>query len=287
MPLKDAVNLQFRDDILTGEQGVSLDDHLDEWPAHALNPSLEHTPSPNEYHYYLSRVSYLLGHYYKYLGQLDHSINCLEEETFTPKMEQEGFDRADHLTFCVENYYIRLQSVYDRTLQLVNAVFHLGINEQNVNHTQIISNTRVKLSPIKFRLKALQKVLRPEADTRNTIIHRSGYRDTTVNMLKFWTFFPKKYSVNSTASESLTEEYFDGVYQRYLKAIETKTREFKEINENLAAVIAPLTDDLYLQYLEECKRIVSYLAPSKADETGEFITALNERKAALHNARQQ
>ena len=52
--------------------------------------------------------------------------------------------RADYLIYNLENYLIRLNSVYDRVLQIVNAVFHLCINEENVNHSVIISNYKVQ-----------------------------------------------------------------------------------------------------------------------------------------------
>lgn len=86
--------------------------------------------------------------------------------------------RADHLIYNIENYLIRLNSVYDRVLQLVNVVFHLCIREESISHSVVVSNYRVDHnSDVVKRVKAIRKYLDEYAQDRHTLVHRHSLLD--------------------------------------------------------------------------------------------------------------
>lgn len=257
MTLPEAIDNKFTHDFRWGLQYVELDWDFPEWPAPHPDIAGNLIPSDNEYTYYIHRTGHLYAHLRHFLKQLDHSVHCLSPDSYTKNMELTGFTLADHLEYCVENYYIRIQSVYDRTLQLVNAVFNLGINEQSVTHTVIISNNKVERTTVKTKLRLLKRALRPTSDHRNNIIHRAGLREEKINSLNFSMFGSKQFDTeNPKKAESNV---------LYKSALSRKTEEFSQLNEQIADILHPLFDDLYEIYLDECRKILKYLDPSKLE----------------------
>ena len=127
-----------------------------------------------EYQYYVQKVGFYLVNTISWCKQLDLAINLLSNFDYSKK----DASRADHLIYNIENYLIRIKSVHDRVLQLVNAVFHLCINEANVNHGVIVSNYKVQHRPeIHKAVKAISKYLNDHEQTRHTLIHRHSLID--------------------------------------------------------------------------------------------------------------
>ena len=105
-----------------------------------------------EFQYYIQKVGFYLVNTISWCKQLDLAIELLSNFDYSRKETT----RAEHLIYNIENYLIRIKSVHDRVLQLVNAVFHLCINEANVNHGVIVSNYKVQHRP--EILKAIKAV---------------------------------------------------------------------------------------------------------------------------------
>ncbi len=74
----------------------------------------------DEFQYYVHKVGFYLVHTLTWCKQLDLAIEFLSNYDYSKKIEA---SRADHLIYNIENYLIRLNSVYDRILQIVNAAF--------------------------------------------------------------------------------------------------------------------------------------------------------------------
>ena len=116
----------------------------------------------DEYQFYVMRVGYCLAQIMTWVEQLDHAVYYLSDFSYKKQAQEEGINRAKHLIYNVENYLIRLHSVYDRALQLTNSVFHLGVSEESVGHSVIISNMKVARTDVKKLLKNLKKECRKE-----------------------------------------------------------------------------------------------------------------------------
>ena len=96
-----------------------------EWPESA--PLLESQ-------FYVQRLGFHVSHALTWFKQLDLAIEFLSNYEYSKKQSS---NRADHLIYNVENYLIRLNSVYDRTLQLTNSTFHLCLGEDHVRHAAV------------------------------------------------------------------------------------------------------------------------------------------------------
>ena len=110
-----------------------------------------------EIEYYIQNVAFYAIHLFELCNQLERAINLLSNFRFNSKNE---ISRGDHLSYNVENYIIRLTSLTDRILQTINAVFHLGINEKDINERVIINNLKVTMTllPVSFNQKNSSKL---------------------------------------------------------------------------------------------------------------------------------
>jgi hypothetical protein len=113
---------------------IKLDRLATEIPAHI---------ELSEYQYYIHKVGFYLVNTISWCKQLDLAVELLSNFDYSKK----EVSRADHLIYNIENYLIRIKSVHDRVLQLVNAVFHLCLNEAKVSHGLIVSNYKVQHRP--------------------------------------------------------------------------------------------------------------------------------------------
>jgi hypothetical protein len=143
-------------------------------------------PTLDEHQFYVTRVGYGLSHTLTWIEQLHHAQIFLTQFNYERRTKEAGVNRFHHLIYNVENYLVRLQSVYDRLLQLTNDVFHICMSDKLVNHSLIVSNLRVSRTKIPTLLKAVRKTIEPKAEDRNEIIHRHSYSDPVLRRLELF-----------------------------------------------------------------------------------------------------
>ena len=146
----------------------------------------------DEYQFYVMRVGYCLAQIMTWMEQLDHAVYYLSDYSYKKQAQEEGVNRAKHLIYNVENYLIRLHSVYDRALQLTNSVFHLGISEASVGHSVIVSNLKVARTDVKGYLKKLKKECEKRAQERHAIVHRESHREDRLRRLELFYMFDRE-----------------------------------------------------------------------------------------------
>lgn len=188
-----------------------------------------------EYQYYVHKVGFYLVHTISWCKQLDLAIDLLSNFDYSKK----NASRADHLIYNIENYLIRIKSVHDRILQLVNAVFHLCINEANVNHGVIVSNYKVQHRPeIHRSVKNISKYLNEHEQIRHTLIHRHSLIDK--NLKKIELFYLNNFEHIDDEEKVKVYKY---VRSEHLKRyISDKKKEFSLINSSLFKLI----DELFI-----------------------------------------
>lgn len=202
----------------------------------------------NEYQYYVQKVGFYLVHTVSWCKQLDLAITLLSNFDYSKK----NASRADHLIYNIENYLIRIKSVHDRVLQLVNAVFHLCINEANVNHGVIVSNYKVQHRPeIHNLVKKINKYLNEHEQIRHTLIHRHSLIDK--NLKKIELFYLNNFEHIDDERKVKAYKY---VRSDHLKRyITEKKQEFRLINDSLFKYVDELLTSLKPEY-ERQKQIV-------------------------------
>ena len=204
----------------------------------------------DEQQYYIQKVGFFLVHTLAWCRQLDLAIEFLSNFDYSTKV---CATRADHAIYNLENYLIRINSAYDRVLQLVNAVFHLGVSEEHVGHAAIISNSKVQHRPeVVSKIKAVQKYLKDYAQARHTLVHKHSYLDVKMRRLELFYM----HDLDSLPKDDDWKESIMAFRAKYLKDfLAEKKEEFQEINNGLGDKINELFGELSHEY----KRQVSTL----------------------------
>ena len=202
----------------------------------------------SEYQYYVQKVGFYLVNTLAWCKQLDLAIDLLSNFDYSKKTSS----RADHLVYNVENYLIRIKSVHDRVLQLVNVVFHLCINEANVNHGVIVSNYKVQHRPeIHKAIKAISKYLSEHEQIRHTLIHRHSLLDSDLKRIEL--FYLNNFEHIEDEEQVRAYKYIRS--DRLKRYLSEKKQEFSEMNDKLSNLIDELFTALKQEY-ERQKKIV-------------------------------
>lgn len=212
----------------------------------------------DEYQFYVMRVGYCLAQIMTWVEQLDHAVYYLSDYSYKKQAQEEGVNRAKHLIYNVENYLIRLCSVYDRALQLTNSVFHLGVSESSVGHGVIVSNIKVARTSVKNDLKKLKKVCEKRAQERHAIVHRESHREDKLRRLELFYMFDRETWEHGKDSSS-----FDGLShirtQLMKDVVAEKKKEFVDLNKSIFMAVEDLFNGLHQQYLKERNRLHVYV----------------------------
>lgn len=211
-------------------------------------------PPLDELQFYVVRVGYAMAHTLTWVEQLHQAVLFIGDFGYGRRLRDEGVNRSHHLIFNVENYLVRLQSIYDRLLQLTNAVFHLCISDELVSHSLIVSNLHVARTKVPGLLKAVRKTIQGKAEDRNAIVHKHSYMDPKLRRLEILymhteeTWQPKR-------SEMTFKKLCHVRSQQMREVTSTKKAEFRAINASLVNSLLPLLTELHLQYEARKKRL--------------------------------
>lgn len=211
-------------------------------------------PQLDELEFYVTRVGFCISHTLTWIQQLHQAVHFMSDFGYSKEMQRDGIKRSHHLIYNIENYLIRLQSIYDRLLQLTNNVFHLCISDQLVNHSIIVSNIKVARTKIPSLLKGVKAVIKDNSEARNAIVHRHSYLDDELSKIELL-YMPTKESWDALNNN---RPYTSLCYVRSqkLKVICSKRKsEFQEINSKLAQAVADLFDEMHIQYKKQTRNI--------------------------------
>lgn len=154
----------------------------------------------SEIEFYINNSSFYLVHLISLLEQLKNAVELFSNYNYNKK---DGVDRGKHLVYNYENYLIRVISISDRLLQLVNAVFYLGVNEKSVSERNILNNDKVIITELPLKFKELNKVLNKFKGDRNKVIHIHSYVKKKLKQIEMF-YHPeitKNYFENKSPNE--------------------------------------------------------------------------------------
>lgn len=195
-----------------------------------------------EIEHYIQNVHFYANHLFHLCNQLERAIELLSNFRFNSK---NGISRGEHLTYNVENYIIRLTSLTDRILQTINAVFHLGINEKDINDRIIINNLKVTMTSLPESFKEFRKVLQNYVTERNVIVHRHSHIKKDLFQIEiFYHTELSKRMLESDKGKNLKYVRTQAL-NRYLS--KTK-KEFTQTNQMCFEKLLLIFDDLDKQY---------------------------------------
>lgn len=211
---------------------------------------IEFTEKPNfsEYEFYIHNTGFYTSNLLMLFRQLEFAIEFLTNYNYGKQVQA---NRIDHLAYNIENYIIRISSVLDRTLQVINAVFHLCIHETHVNERLILKNLKVSRTKTHIHYNKLKSVVNSYSGDRNTIVHRHSYLHKEIRKLYLYydEFLTKELCENDETNEPF-------ILQR--KKILTdfvvdKKKEFSKCNHDIYSQLTGLFDEMSIHY-ERLKR---------------------------------
>lgn len=124
-------------------------------------------------------------------------------------------DKAEFIQLWVENSIIRVQSIYDRALILVNRIFDLGLADESISHNTIVCNEHVKNKGIDALLKSVNKKCNEYRYIRNSVIHHGRYSEEALdNVTLFLT--TNHLSVENGGEAFLDQDVLDSIVKDYL-----------------------------------------------------------------------
>lgn len=141
----------------------------------------ESDPSVTKRERYTIEALLATGNVVSCIDQLYFSIDMLSG--YRASNMPEKMNRYDYVVFGIENYYLRLTSVFDRCLRLANVIFQLGLPERQCNNESVIKNAHVNGTAVASTLTKLDKFTHPFRFHRNTVAHQSTYSEKDLDQL--------------------------------------------------------------------------------------------------------
>lgn len=197
----------------------------------------------DELKYYIHNVGFYMTYFIKWCKQLEMGVDFLSNFEYKNKS---GFNRVDHLTYNIENYIIRFQSVSDRLLQLINCVFHLTINEGNVNNNNVMTNLKVTRTSVPSKFNPIRKYLKKLYADRNTIVHRHSYLEIELRKLELF------YHANNDNVDGQIKYFRSKKLKDYIK---NKKDCFNNYNQGLFKLVPDLFDELLAEYKKKRNKL--------------------------------
>ena len=248
----DLVNHPFSKIVF--EEGIELQKEIyAENTFLSINPSLKRIP--NEYEHYILNVGSRLARLFVCILGITNIIELLSQKTPNAKLKKKNITTYDLIIYHLENYIIRVQSVYDRVLFLIDALFHLGNSEQNIEHLIIAENIFVKRSKIYSPLKSLRKLLNTFTYKRNIIIHQKEYQEDDLRRLEFYCMFQGKISLTELEHNAGKEEINYIVNELSKKIVKEKLKQFSNFNYLLFERIYLLLSESQKEFITHKERI--------------------------------
>ncbi|HOI33014.1 MAG TPA: Cthe_2314 family HEPN domain-containing protein [Bacteroidales bacterium] len=108
------------------------------------------------------------------LDQINHSIDMLSGYK---SKKNSVMNRHDYIVFILENFYLRITSIFDRVLRFTNVVFEIGLPEKECKESTIIKNDKIKGTTLSSSMKKLDKYIEKYRYSRNRIAHSESYNE--------------------------------------------------------------------------------------------------------------
>jgi len=191
---------------------------------------------------YLLNVGNRLSHLLIMCEQLRHIPYYLLSFCPTKTMKDVGVNRHNHILLFIEDYIVRTQSLYDRTLQLVNVVFNIYDSPNLIGHNLVITNAHVRNSKLPPVIKKLKKITDKYYKDRLNIIHKECYQDDDLRYLELLSI------VSSTKDDQNIKEDLKFYSRDY---VNKKAKEFLCLNKEIYSTLFQIFDVLKDRYEEQ------------------------------------
>lgn len=210
----------------------------------------------DEYEFYIGRVGNRLVHLLGLLIQLSEAITFIEMKRIPKGLKRSDLTRHSFLLFCIENFLIRTTSLHDRSLKVVDAVLHLGLDLRDIRHTTISRNVHLAGSQIPRTLNRVRDFAQRYAESRNTIIHHSSYSEDALYRLDLFEQLLASMRDNNEPLTGIMRSLPQMVNEVVQELRSHKATEFQNFCRDAEARISDLLDALVPLYSRQKSRLL-------------------------------
>ena len=145
--------------------------------------------------------------------------------------------RFDYIVYHLENHLIRTGMILERSLQLANIIFQLGLPERQCSMATVTENHHIAPTEVGKSLKRIRKTTEPFRSKRNIVIHRHGYTDEELGKLEVFSIIER--------SDSETAKRLFHIYKSMTdNAVASKKEELYKFNQKVFKEVFSLLDSL-------------------------------------------
>lgn len=201
----------------------------------------------NTYEEYIIKVTFSLDDLINLINQIDFAIKFLCEINHKSFLEKDDLTKLDWLLYNIENYLIRVSSINDRVLNLINIVFDLGVKESNGKYSKINDKLKNHDSKIMEIYKKLYEYLEKCINDRDSIIHKKSYSAEEAPELDRLHVFLLTNDLHMKEYNYL--EPLKDLYGKELEKFKNEKVElFQQINKEIKKNLVSFFDELEKQY---------------------------------------
>lgn len=190
---------------------------------------------------YLSACLISAGEVSVACDQLLYALAYLSGYQKRKTADGELITRADYIAYQLENLYLRLVMIPDRSLRLTNEVFRLGLPARECGTRTVTDNQYLRGTPVRARLRAIERILRPYREMRNTIAHLARYNDPVLSKVEVYGILQKTEDPLDGSVLERTRHFYKRETDAY---IEQKRKEFGPIVNELIDEVARFFETL-------------------------------------------
>ena len=190
---------------------------------------------------YLRACLILAGEVSVACDQLQYALAYLSGYQTRKTSDGELITRADYIAYQLENLYLRFVIIPDRSLRLTNEVFRLGLPARECGIRTVTDNQHLRSTPVRTRLRAIEKIVKPYREMRNTIAHLARYNDPALSKVEVFCILQKSEGPPDESVNERTRHFYKRETDAYIDA---KRKEFGPIVSSLIDEVARLFETL-------------------------------------------
>lgn len=195
---------------------------------------------------YAIEILLSIGNVVSCIDQLHFAVDMLSG--YRSNVTSDRMSRYDYIAFGIENYFMRLTSVFDRCLRLANVTYQLGLPDRQCNSDSIINNSHIKGTSVEKTLKELDKYTTHFRSHRNTVAHKATYSEKELESIGAYYYIVEE-------DDSLRR------YQHFYKKrtddfVADKKKVFKDNVEKLELLVEAYFDALNTVFTTKLKTYV-------------------------------
>lgn len=181
------------------------------------------------------------------LRTLDYCIAFLNSYPKT-KLWEKYFNRSEYIRYHFNNYYININSLFDRALLLTNFIYQLGIKDTHVRYDLIKTNFHLSHTNTKKQISNFYSLLEKTnlKGVRNLITHRGEFYDEKLDELDRYELVV----ANKKIIGKNTNFYRFLLKLKYPQYVSKKKKEVRRLNKAVLSVSDAFLNSLKLKYID-------------------------------------